>query len=496
MVFKNYLKYFVLSIFVFGNVNSATINLFNHSKHPAYFEIDVDNWFDKEVVVMPLESYRRSGIGDINKVSALSLMPPVPNRGVDSAEQLQAAEKLETAEQLPTVSQLPSAEELKKDIKSRLEKSQPEKPWLEKFKLEELQLDDQNLRSLVISIPLDENKSEYNVSFDIDAEDNPVLKRGAYGIEKTIKFLVVSDVHTIAKTEHELSTMNLDLYGGDAKREKVLNKHRNKIAMRDRMISYINDPTKNIRSVIMPGDNAGGYGKKSEKEAFEFVWYNPLRSALISAGGRPFLGIGNHDTYWSSIFEPGPPKMMRFVKKTYGDYNYSYNIGSMHFINLSLCPSFGEVKGIDSSLTFLMKDLQDNVNKTKPIVIFFHYPIHGHMSDWWSRLEKDIFYNVIQDYNVVLIACGHSHKSAKYEFRDKKIPVIIAAGSEFAQVKWQPTNPTNVYIKFIDADGNRVAGSERLRVEEEGNGPTRDIESESINADEDSDLPNQDLSRS
>ena len=364
----------------------------------------------------------------------------------------------------------------------QLDKSQPEKPWLE----------DQNLRNLAITLVLNENKSEYNVSFDIDLEGNYILKKGAYGIKRTVKFLVASDVHTVAKTEQELLTMDLDLYGGDVKREKLLKKHRNKMAIRDRMISYINDPSKNIRSVIMPGDSAGGYGKKTEKEAFEFAWYNPLRNALISAGGKLFLGIGNHDTYWSSFFEPGPTKMLRFIKKTYGDYNYSYNISTMHFINLSLCPSFRELKGIEPSMTFLAKDLRDNVNKTKPIVIFFHYPIHGHMSDWWSKFEKDVFYNIIKDYNVVLIACGHSHKSAKYEFRDKKIPVILAAGSEFAQVKWKPANPTNVYINFIDAQGNKVAGSQRLRVGEEGDGPTRAVK-ELEDVEEAQDLPNQDL---
>jgi len=299
----------------------------------------------------------------------------------------------------------------------------------------------------------------WDVSFDIKNEKY-LIYEGACGYPKPITFLVVSDTHPIAKNEEELQTMDMKHYGGEKNRESSINKHRAKMALCNQMIEYIRNPSRNIYAVIMPGDNAGGFGKKSETEAFKEAWYSPLKNAFKEVGGNVWVGIGNHDCYWSSFFEPKPTQMLRFIKNIHGEYLYSFYIGNINFIHLGLHPCIGSgrlggkyVNEVKDSLGFLKNSLKQIGNKT-PVVIFFHYPTQGAFSDWWTKEEKEEFCNVIQNYNVILIAVGHAHSSAVFKSCDK-FTEIRAAGNEFAEVKFDPQWPSQVEITFVDAEGKR-----------------------------------------
>jgi len=281
-----------------------------------------------------------------------------------------------------------------------------------------------------------------------------------------ITFLALSDTHLAATTEDEVNQLPKGSYPKPEKQLARLNQMR---PLRKRMLKYIKDPSKNIRAVIMAGDNAGGYGNRSDTKAFKTFWYNPFTDALKKRDGQVLAGIGNHDTYWWGLFQPKPTAMLKFIRKNYDkNYLYSRNIGPIHVIHLAQYPAInaqGPRNVIPPSLPFLKNDLKQ-VSKKTPVIIFFHYPIHGHMSDWWSKREKDLLWDTIKDYNVIAIIVGHSHRSAMYMFRSK-IPVVQAASSKFAAITWDPYYPKEANITFVDATDKKTSGKDLLKRESE-----------------------------
>jgi len=88
-------------------------------------------------------------------------------------------------------------------------------------------------------------------------------------------------------------------------------------------------------------------------------------------------------------------------------------------------------------------------------VIFFHYPIHGAFSDWWSKQEKNDFYKVIKDYNVIAILVGHAHTSSIWMFRDK-CKVVQSAYPYFTRLKFDPTKPRDIEVVLFNKDGKQM----------------------------------------
>jgi len=407
-----------------GQLYAASVTLHNHDKnHALYVYVKRQATLkgiltDKEQLLRPLENftYSVSGLGDYGKLKEISVCPV--NKDITSLDELKKQENVE---------------KLREGVKDK---------------------------DLYLTL----GDGDYDVSFDYDTNNKPKLMRGKAGFPKPFNFLLISDAHPIAKSEAELKKMNMKNYGGDEKREGALIHHREKVALRDKMVEYITDPTKNIYAVIMPGDMAGGYGKKSDTEAFKSIWYYPIKEAFKKYGGNIWVGVGNHDCYWSSLFEPKPTKMLRFLKDEYGSYLYSFYIGNVLFINLGLHPAIkpsevaekSSVKELGQSMEFLKKTLSDVKDKNTPIVIFFHYPTQGSYSDWWPQEDKDAFYNTIKNYNVILILAGHSHGGTIYKFRDR-FPMVRAAGVEFAEIKFDPKKPHEADIIFVNAQGKTHA---------------------------------------
>ncbi|MFC1894820.1 metallophosphoesterase family protein [Candidatus Dependentiae bacterium] len=317
-----------------------------------------------------------------------------------------------------------------------------------------------------------ENKTSY-LSFDFDNKKKPKFYVGIAGCPKDFSFLVISDIHSVGKDINEINQMKekeLNLYGANNKNEdgsiqsiqetkdKLIQAHNKKTSLINKMINYIKDPSKNIQAVIMPGDLAGGYGKKSEVEAFKTKCYNRLKNSFSLYGGNVWLGIGNHDCYWNSFFEPYPTSMLRFIKSIHKNYLYSFYIGNVLFIHLGLHPSQGKgnLKEVSNSIDFLKTRLI-GIKKQTPVVIFFHYPTQGKMSDWWKKTEKNAFYNAIKNYNVILIITGHTHNSKHFKSFRNICPEIRAAGAgdEFAEIKFNHLKPKELEITFVDAQGTR-----------------------------------------
>lgn len=316
------------------------------------------------------------------------------------------------------------------------------------------------MRQLCFSIGMQLQKFYFQqvYSIDMDASGNAYLYAGNFEVTAPFEILATSDLHT---TSDSFDNTGM-------------------IAKRNAMMATIMDRTRNVQAVIFPGDSAGNYGKKSELDALLNFWVNPLLTPLVARGANLYLGIGNHDTYWNAEYynsplnifqsEPYPTKMMRYLNALYSNnsnssgYIYTFNLGPVRIINLGLHPSIGTVHGVTSpipdcaqSLAYL-KSILSTARKDQPVIIYFHYPTQSNYSDWWSKLEKDMFYNTIKDYNVLAILVGHYHASTMYKFRNK-IPVILAAGpdqSKFIELQFDPSKPTQLGFYFVTTDGKRV----------------------------------------
>lgn len=130
-----------------------------------------------------------------------------------------------------------------------------------------------------------------------------------------------------------------------------------------------------------------------------------------------YLCMGNHDTYvpWPYITHP----VGNYIKKKHGALRYHFDHGIARFICLNIYP---DKKGLAY--------LKENLSKDKSNILFFHYNLTGSFSDWWTKKEKEAFYNTIKDYPIAGIICGHLHISSTSTWRD--ITVIQGAGSDIA----------------------------------------------------------------
>ena len=111
--------------------------------------------------------------------------------------------------------------------------------------------------------------------------------------------------------------------------------------------------------------------------------------------------------------------------------HYSWDWGDIHFINTNLYPGsewdstcewchyFKEdFKYPLNSLEFLKKDLEENIGKSnKPVIIIQHYGWDNFSDLWWTDSEKEAYYQVIKDYNIIAIFQGHSHAVEKFTWK-------------------------------------------------------------------------------
>jgi hypothetical protein len=135
-----------------------------------------------------------------------------------------------------------------------------------------------------------------------------------------------------------------------------------------------------------------------------------------------FEGVGNHDLN-TNMFMFNNVADRNIVRQNAGlidgisgnGYHYSWDWEGVHFVNLNLFPGnvwegeadgYGSVHHPQNARDFLVQDLQTHIgNSGKPVVLIHHYrPID---ENWWTFSAADKYHQVIQDYNVIMIMCGH-----------------------------------------------------------------------------------------
>jgi hypothetical protein len=165
-------------------------------------------------------------------------------------------------------------------------------------------------------------------------------------------------------------------------------------------------------------------------------FFDPNGKALLRY--RTFEIIGNHDLSAKSAKGGLSVVQEEFIKRNklrLGDefhfdksnYHYSWDWGSLHFINLNLFPGNEPRPVYDNpapwndprnSLDFLREDLATRIGKSgRPVILLWHYGLRGWgLEKWWTPEDLNNLKAVIAPYNIVLILHGHEHSYAHYEW--------------------------------------------------------------------------------
>jgi predicted phosphodiesterase len=146
----------------------------------------------------------------------------------------------------------------------------------------------------------------------------------------------------------------------------------------------------------------------------------------IENGGKPVYMInGNHDRGKKTLkfFRYSPIK--NIIRKRYGSLNYHFEHKGIRFICCGEYPK---------DLKWLKRVLDEDADQ--PTFVCFHFNLEGPYSDWWSDKEKENFYDVVKDYKILSILCGHRHISAVQTWKD--IQVILSARQSFALITINP----------------------------------------------------------
>ncbi|MBN1419853.1 MAG: metallophosphoesterase [Planctomycetes bacterium] len=132
-----------------------------------------------------------------------------------------------------------------------------------------------------------------------------------------------------------------------------------------------------------------------------------------------YEGLGNHDLgpgdlVLNAIRERNRRRPGLKMLSSDG-LHYSLDWDHVHVVNLNLYPGdvkdpatpYGPIHDPKHALSFLRKDLAENVGRSgRPVILCHHYDLQG--TNWWSEAERDAYFEAIQPYNIICIAHGHT----------------------------------------------------------------------------------------
>jgi cytolysin (calcineurin-like family phosphatase) len=188
------------------------------------------------------------------------------------------------------------------------------------------------------------------------------------------------------------------------------------------------------RGVVVLGDCIDDGDRKSDGREISAEQYAFFLADFGLTGAEGLLkypvfeGWGNHD---------GPPvgkekngfsfqsqlKKRNLLRKEKGwltalsgnGLHYSWDWDDVHLVQLNIYPADQQNKSVkyspvwhdpQAALSFLTKDLADNVGKSgRPVVLMSHC---GFDTDWWRKEDWKALYDAAKDYNIVLYIFGHS----------------------------------------------------------------------------------------
>jgi hypothetical protein len=243
-----------------------------------------------------------------------------------------------------------------------------------------------------------------------------------------VRFLANSDLHVGA--DNGQSTMKL--HQGDQ--------------MLARMIVY-----PDMDAVLLIGDLTDS-ATQPQLDSFIRSWMNPYKTIATL---KVALCLGNHDRTGNVWYKPTPPAMSYIVKQSGGKPYYSFKLKELNFICCGLYPAQGDPTSCwcPCTVPWLESQLKSIESKTPgaPIVLFFHYSIVRPMSDWGAKGARDLFFNLIKNYNIVAIITGHNHDTYTHLWRNK-IPLVCVGGEYFAECNYNAASG-GINFDFYNKNG-------------------------------------------
>lgn len=152
-----------------------------------------------------------------------------------------------------------------------------------------------------------------------------------------------------------------------------------------------------------------------ELNSFINTWLNPLENTGVPI----YLCAGNHDVYRNR------KGITNFIKKKHGNNYYVFEQENVTFICCHIYPN-------PNIQNWLKNEILPKIPNLKPIIFFFHYPPIGKGSFAWTQQEKDSFFEIIQDHNILALIVGHHGKFSYLSTWKERIPVYCVAGKYFA----------------------------------------------------------------
>jgi outer membrane protein assembly factor BamB/predicted phosphodiesterase len=114
---------------------------------------------------------------------------------------------------------------------------------------------------------------------------------------------------------------------------------------------------------------------------------------------------GNHDCKWS---ESGATDFARFWKQD----RFMFEEGGFRFIGLHQGPvmRMGDGHWAPQDVRWLEQTLKQLPDQSQPLVFVTHYPLDNGIDNWYAVLD------LLKQYNLQVILCGHGHANHKYLF--------------------------------------------------------------------------------
>jgi hypothetical protein len=133
---------------------------------------------------------------------------------------------------------------------------------------------------------------------------------------------------------------------------------------------------------------------------------------------------GNHDGSLGGVVGDGIVERNKQRKNlaavSENGLHYSWDWDDVHFVCLGVRPGV-ELNPYNPhhSLEFLEQDLKKNVGDSgRAVVLFHHFGFDkAHSLNWWTEEERDRYYEVISNYNIIGIFHGHSHECGIYKWK-------------------------------------------------------------------------------
>ena len=193
------------------------------------------------------------------------------------------------------------------------------------------------------------------------------------------------------------------------------------------------------KGLLMPGDLVDAPDST--------LWKEFSGDYGINGEGRTKMpvydGLGNHDGPGTNPLIVAVYQNRNRLRQTLAgaragnmdslNYNYSWDWGPVHFVNLNLFSGSiprtrDQITGGHSayrSLDFLKDDLAKHVGASgRPVFIMQHYsfdgtslgPPDGSGKPWWLFEDGEATYQAIKDYNVIGLLHGHTHGRKIYKW--------------------------------------------------------------------------------